>query len=41
MWAFIFPHQEGRTPTHGYAATRDGRLCQELAAAMTGAGREW
>jgi hypothetical protein len=21
MWAVIFPHQEGRTPTHGYAAT--------------------
>jgi hypothetical protein len=22
MWTFIMPHQEGRTPTHGYAATR-------------------
>ena len=23
MWTLIFPHHEGRTPTHGYAATRE------------------
>jgi hypothetical protein len=23
MWAFIMPHHEGRTPTHGYEATRE------------------
>jgi hypothetical protein len=26
MWAFLFPHQEGRTPTHGYAATREAAM---------------
>jgi hypothetical protein len=26
MWAFIFPHHEGRTPPHGYAATREGAM---------------
>jgi hypothetical protein len=26
MWAFILPHQEGRRPTHGYAATREGAM---------------
>jgi hypothetical protein len=33
MWTLIFPHHIGRTPTHGYAATRgrDGGVCQELA----------
>ena len=23
MWTLIFPRHEGRTPTHGYAATRE------------------
>jgi hypothetical protein len=23
MWAFIFRHQERRSPTHSYAATRE------------------
>src|SRR5205823_7720271 len=34
MWTLIFPHREGRSPTHGYAATRDARdgcLRKELA----------
>jgi hypothetical protein len=33
MWTLIFPHHEGRTPTHGYAATRDAadRIREELA----------
>jgi hypothetical protein len=29
MWAFIFPHQERRAPTHGYAAT-----CEKAMAAF-------
>src|SRR5438309_2253720 len=24
MWTLIFPHREGRMPTHGYAAKRGG-----------------
>ena len=24
MWTLIFPHQQGRTPTHGYEPTREG-----------------
>ena len=23
MWTLIFPHHEGRSPTHGYEATRE------------------
>jgi hypothetical protein len=26
MWTLIFPHQEGRSPTHGYEATRDAAM---------------
>ncbi|MBV8799152.1 MAG: hypothetical protein JO208_05005 [Alphaproteobacteria bacterium] len=26
MWTLIFLHHEGRTPTHGYAATRDAAM---------------
>ena len=26
MWAFIFPHQQGRTPTHGYAESREAAM---------------
>jgi hypothetical protein len=26
MWTFIFPHHERRTPTHGYAATREAAM---------------
>jgi hypothetical protein len=33
MWTLIFPHHEGRTPTHGYEATRE--------AAMTAFGKSW
>ena len=33
MWTLIFPHHEGRTPTHGYAATREG--------AMAGFAKSW
>ena len=36
MWTLAFGHHEDRTPTHGYAATRDchGRIRQELAAGV-------
>jgi len=33
MWSLAFGHQEDRTPTHGYAATRD--------AAMTAFAKSW
>ena len=33
MWTLIFPHLEGRTPTHGYAATRE--------AAMAALAKSW
>jgi hypothetical protein len=33
MWTLIFPHHEGCTPTHGYAATRE--------AAMAAFARSW
>jgi hypothetical protein len=33
MWTLIFPHHEGRTPTHGYAATRE--------AAMAALAKSW
>src|SRR5262245_11743152 len=26
MWTFIFPHHEGRSPTHDYAATREAAM---------------
>jgi len=26
MWTLIFPHHEDRTPTHGYAASREGAM---------------
>jgi hypothetical protein len=26
MWTLILPHNEGRTPTHGYEATRDAAM---------------
>jgi hypothetical protein len=26
MWTLIFPHHEGRSPTHGYAATREAAM---------------
>jgi hypothetical protein len=33
MWTLIFPHHEGRMPTHGYEATRE--------AAMTAFAKSW
>ena len=33
MWTLIFPHHEDRTPTHGYAVTRE--------AAMTAFAKCW
>jgi len=33
MWTLMFGHQEDRTPTHGYAATRE--------AAMVAFGKSW
>jgi hypothetical protein len=33
MWALTFPHQEGRTATYGYAATRE--------AAMAALAKSW
>jgi len=38
-WTLAFGHHEDRTPTHGYAATREGRygrVRQELAAGVEG-----
>jgi hypothetical protein len=32
IWTLAFGHHEDRTPPHGYAATRDGNICEELAA---------
>ena len=26
MWTLIFPHHEGRTPTHGYAESREAAM---------------
>ena len=26
MWTLIFPHHEDRTPTHGYAVTREDAM---------------
>jgi hypothetical protein len=26
MWTLTFEHHEDRTPTHGYAATREGAM---------------
>jgi hypothetical protein len=26
MWSFIIRHHEGRSPTHGYAATREAAM---------------
>ena len=26
MWTLIFPHHEGRSPTHGYEATREDTM---------------
>jgi hypothetical protein len=26
MWTLIFPHHKGRTPAHGYAATREATM---------------
>jgi hypothetical protein len=33
MWTLIFPHHEGRKPTHGYAEMRE--------AAMTAFAKSW
>src|SRR5689334_22041091 len=33
MWTLIFPHHQGRSPTHGYEATRE--------AAMTAFAKSW
>jgi hypothetical protein len=35
MWTLIFPHHEGRSPTHGYEATREAAM----AASQNAAGR--
>jgi uncharacterized protein with GYD domain len=37
MWALTFPHQEGRTSTYGYAATREAAM----AAFAKSWRREW
>jgi hypothetical protein len=37
MWTLAFGHHEDRTPTHGYAASRESAMVcvrQELAARM-------
>jgi len=26
MWTLIFPHREGRSPTHGYEASREAAI---------------
>jgi hypothetical protein len=26
MWTLLFEHHQGRTPTHGYAATREAAM---------------
>jgi len=26
MWTLIFPHHEGRTPTHGYSESREAAM---------------
>jgi hypothetical protein len=26
MWTLIFPHQEGRSPTHGYEVTGENAM---------------
>jgi len=26
MWTLIFPHHEGRSPTHGYAENREAAM---------------
>jgi hypothetical protein len=26
MWTLIFPHHEGRSPTHGYAESREAAM---------------
>jgi hypothetical protein len=26
MWTLIFPHHQGRSPTHGYEATREAAM---------------
>jgi len=26
MWSFILPHQQGRSPTHGYAESREAAM---------------
>jgi hypothetical protein len=33
MWTLIFPHDQGRSPTHGYTATRES--------AMTAFAKSW
>jgi hypothetical protein len=35
MSTLAFGHHEDRTPTHGYAQTRDGRIRQKLAARVS------
>ena len=37
MWTLAFAHHEVRTPTHGYAATREDAMAafEKLAAGMT------
>jgi hypothetical protein len=35
MWTLAFGHHEHRTPTHGYAATREAGVRQKLGAGVT------
>ena len=39
MWTLVFGHHEDRSPTHGYAATRDAAVAAfaKTGGAMTGA----
>jgi hypothetical protein len=30
MWTLVFGHHEDRTPTHGYAATREAAMAASL-----------
>jgi hypothetical protein len=42
MWTLAFGHHEDRTPTHGYAATREAAMtafAEKLAAEITGRRR--
>jgi hypothetical protein len=43
MWSLAFGHHEDRSPTHGYAASRDDGIRHELTreAAMAAFAKSW